>query len=438
VAPNNPWASELNTPPAKRPKRKAVARVNMSEVLISAAAKAPTEDQKTSKHQLTGADPKQVRARLQGEGRCICSTGIVPCHKDLPLRDLQSFCTAWHSMSNEERWLMTHTMYQNLAKEGGRAENKVSKVGWSLRGTRLCLPNFCHLIHVGPMTIRGYINEKQSEVVAAPRGRRPGDRPQGELVDFYFMELYNSAAEALAKPVRGARRPEAQHRPTDQGPESDIHLHGSPWMDAGEPLNPGEDDSWEPTRPSVDQTRMLTQAARGLPVVGLRERYIQHTTVGILYWEFLAAWDTLKEHARKTKPKQETRGPADDQETSLPSPPGIGTFRQRWSEVWSKYIKIRQKTEHAQCNTCFRLREIIADPNQTMQARKDAAKALRQHHHDQYLDRTIYWNLRLASQMMGDILVLIIDAMDKAKFCWPAWPFDRRPKELEKLFRHPS
>jgi hypothetical protein len=46
--------------------------------------------------------------------------------------------------------------------------------------------------------------------------------------------------------------------------------------------------------------------------------YTQHTTVGILCWELLAAWDTLKEHARKTKPKQETRGPADDQETSLP------------------------------------------------------------------------------------------------------------------------
>ena len=36
---------------------------------------------------------------------------------------------------------------------------------------------------------------------------------------------------------------------------------------------------------------------------------------------------------------------------------------------------------------------------------------------NQYLDHTIYWNLRLASQMLGDVLVLIIDAMDKAKFC---------------------
>ena len=439
VPANSPWASELNTPTGKRPKRRALATVNMSEVLISAAAKAPTEDQKTSKHQLMGADPKQVRARLQGEGRCTCSTGTIPCHKDLPLRDLQSFCTAWHSMSDEEKWLMTHTMYQSVVKENGQAQQKrVGKVAWSLHGTRLCFPNFCHLIHVGPMTIRGYINEKQSATVAAPRGRRPGDRPQAELVDFFFMELYNSAAEALAKPARGDRRPEAQHRPTDQGPESDIHLHDSPWLDAGDPLNPGEDDSWEPTRPSVDQTHMLTQAARGLPVVGLRERYIQHTTVGILYWEFLAAWDTLKEHARKPKPKQETKAPTDDQETSLPSPPGIGVFRERWSEVWSKYIGIRQKTEHAQCNTCFRLMQIIAETSQTMQARKDAARALRQHHHDQYLDRTIYWNLRLASQMMGDILVLIIDAMDKAKFCWPAWPFDRRPKELEKLFRHSS
>ena len=113
VSPNSPWASELNTPPVKRPKRKAAAMVNMSEVVISAAAKAPAEDQKTSKHQLMGADLKQVRARLQGEGRCVCSTGTIPCHKDLPLRELQSFCTSWHKMSNEEKWLMTHTMYHD-------------------------------------------------------------------------------------------------------------------------------------------------------------------------------------------------------------------------------------------------------------------------------------------------------------------------------------
>ena len=407
--------------------------VNMSEVVISAAAKAPSEDQKASKHQLMGADPNQVRARLRGEGRCVCTTGTIPCHRDLPLKDLQSFCTAWHNMSNEEKWLMTHTMYHNLTDNTG-AEKKVGKIAWSVQGTRLCFPNFCHTIHVGPMTIRNYINEKQSEAVPMPRGRRPGDRPQGELCDFFFMELYNSAAEGLAKPSQGTRRSAAQHRPTDQGQESDIHLHDDPWMNAGDPLNPGEDVSWEPTRPSVDQTRMLTQAARGLPAVGLQERYIQHTTPGILYWEFLAVWDTLKEHARK--PAKETRRPgAGDQETSLPSPPSIGTFRGRWNEVWSKYIKIRQRTEHSQCNTCFRLAKIVADPNLPMQARKDAARNLRQHHHDQYLDRTIYWNLRLASQMLGDVLVLIIDAMDKAKFCWPAWPFDRRPKELEKLFR---
>ena len=202
---------------------------------------------------------------------------------------------------------MTHTMYNNLTKDSSRADKKVSKVAWSLQGTRLCFPNFCYMIHVGPMTIRSYINEKQSEVVAAQRGRRPGDKPQGELVDFFFMELYNSAAEGLAKPAKGARRPGDQatrgHRPTDQGPESDIHLHGDSWLDSGDSLNPGEDDSWEPTRPSVDQTRMLTQAACGSPVVGLRERYIQHTSPGILYWEFLASWDTLKEHARKYKQK---------------------------------------------------------------------------------------------------------------------------------------
>lgn len=44
---------------------------------------------------------------------------------------------------------------------------------------------------------------------------------------------------------------------------------------------------------------------------------------------------------------------------------------------------------------------------------QEAATIMRKHHSDQYQDRVLYWNLRLASRVKGDVLVIIIDAMDK-------------------------
>ena len=91
--------------------------------------------------------------------------------------------------------------------------------------------------------------------------------------------------------------------------------------------------------------------------------------------------------------------------------------------------------EHAQCNLCFKLQRIIEDAKRPLQERRDAAACLRRHHQEQYLDRTLYWNLRFASQCYNDILVIIIDSMDKAKFAWPSWPWERRPHDLADLLR---
>ena len=102
------------------------------------------------------------------------------------------------------------------------------------------------------------------------------------------------------------------------------------------------------TYPPVFQGNLMAVIAAFLVQValarGLQERYIQHTTPGILYWEFLAVWDTLKGHARKP-------AKAGDQETSLPSPPSIQVFRRRWNEVWSKYIKIRLEANRWQATS---------------------------------------------------------------------------------------
>ena len=77
----------------------------------------------------------------------------------------------------------------------------------------------------------------------------------------------------------------------------------------------------------------------------------------------------------------------------------------------------------------------IEDANLELKSRYQAAAKLREHQRAQYLDRTLYWNLRFASQSFSDVLVIIVDSMDKAKFAWPSWPWERRPHDLADLRR---
>ena len=54
----------------------------------------------------------------------------------------------------------------------------------------------------------------------------------------------------------------------------------------------------------------------------------------------------------------------------------------------------------------------------TWEVRMQAAAGLKVHYQNQYLDRCIYWSLRFASRANCDVLTIIIDSMDKAKFAW--------------------
>ena len=71
----------------------------------------------------------------------------------------------------------------------------------------------------------------------------------------------------------------------------------------------------------------------------------------------------------------------------------------------------------------------------TVNERLDAARHLREHIRATYLDRQIYWNLRFASRSFSDVLVIIIDSMDKTKFAWPRFSFARRPHDLGDIVR---
>ena len=131
-------------------------------------------------------------------------------------------------------------------------------------------------------------------------------------------------------------------------------------------------------------------------------------------------------------------------------------------QVWKHYLRFRKSSQHAQCNTCFQLRRLIDDKRGDLQSKWKAAQdchievagpashesmcssilfgvlvgqELKAHYRDTYLDRQIYWGLRLASRCQGEVLTVIIDSMDKAKFAWPRWPFAVRPHAIADLRR---
>ena len=58
-----------------------------------------------------------------------------------------------------------------------------------------------------------------------------------------------------------------------------------------------------------------------------------------------------------------------------------------------------------------------------------------EHVRAQYHDRLLYWSLRWASRMFQDVLVIIIDSMDKVKTMYPKYRSHRKPAYLDGLVR---
>ena len=60
-------------------------------------------------------DPKAVKERYSGNGRCVCATHKAkkapPCHRRVPVALIVQLCTALVGMSTEEKGFIFHHMY---------------------------------------------------------------------------------------------------------------------------------------------------------------------------------------------------------------------------------------------------------------------------------------------------------------------------------------
>jgi hypothetical protein len=207
--------------------------------------------------------------------------------------------------------------------------------------------------------------------------------------------MYNSAAEPLPKP-------------TAEDFEEVIR---------------GE-DSLQPsleTSSVVDTRSLLTIAAQTQLIRGVQVRYLQWQPLVHLYMIFTSVWETQRSWVPGFN-------------VARKNVPSWSVFHTRYATIWSHCLKFRKPSEHGQCDICHKLQAIISRYKTSIAQKLDAARALKQHYKDQYVERCIYWSLRHASKMSLGVLCIIIDSMDKTKFAWPRFA-GRLPKSLHGRIR---
>lgn len=390
---------------------------------LASTANSQANRAKPTQIESLGADPDDVKRRL-ANASCVCKGS---CHKAVKLKPLILLCQLFWSLSSVERgMLIRHEYMAAVAPEedqnGTLSGEQLRKASWSLCGQAVCFPIFCSLLRTGEKTVRKYIAgalDGRKSVLGGEHSPAPRNHERSDQVDWFFQELYQSAAEPLPEDARCSwAAAMGQEDPSSQfdSPWSEAEQSGSLAVSGSGFKASGIEDDHVPQltlNPVVCCTLACVAGVVGLPV-----RYLQHVRLMDLYWQFISAWD-----------EQHSTG-----FLSFTSPPCFKTFTRRW-KVWNKWLKIRKPSQHAQCQTCFDLQQVMNSMRSTWGQKMQAARDLRAHYRLQYQDRCIYWSMRFMSKAYKDVLTIIIDGMDKAKFAWPHWPFDRVSKGIEKIIR---
>ena len=387
-------------------------------------------DRKFNEYERKGMDPTQIAQRFNSAGaHCRCAK---PCYSNLKLTSLTGICQGFWRLNNCERGFLLRNLYQDSAGFemeswspdvfDGPQQGQARATLWSLSGIRVCKENFVHLLGTSAKYIWKCI-------YGVPDLRKIRQQPakKAEAVDFFFYELYQSAAEPL--PTDPAARIRAGN-----SVDADITFDNGPWYQSGDGLNLGDASleeeqvawqNWEPDRPITEVLHQLTVASKEA-VVGAPLRFLPHGRLHDLYWLFQAAWGTLVAHQRP--------GVLESWDL-MQGPPSFMTFYRRWAAVWHKLLRFRKSSQHAQCQTCHELQQVMRGRQSNWQQKMQAARDLSTHYSHQYLDRCLYWSLRWASRMLQGVLCIIIDSPDKTRYAWPRLPWERLPKDLEAMVR---
>ena len=385
-----------------------------------------------------GASMKRIQALLRS-GACNCTKN---CAAKFSAPVICQICTEfWSLPSKETQDYLLLTMYNNItgatdapaeglvnwqhrgAKRGHHdvdddppwdAENfgppdaveaaVRRRTQWALGDQDVCFEAFHRLLGIGKhrllKAIAGALDMRRT-LPGMQQKQGPREALQTKLCDRFFAELYMSSAEPMPNEFRDCGKDTVGG--IDNGANGD---NGGPPLD----IAFCERDVAS-MLPHFMQNPLLVQDNSGpcLPV-----RMLQYSRLHDLYWLFLATvalW--LDPLARR---------------------PSWMTFWRSWHHKWKGFLRFRGSDEHSKCTFCWKCRKVLAT-HISLQDKYVIAKRLREHLEKQYSDRCIYWGLRHESRLKGNVLVIIIDSMDKSKLPIPRWKFGEKPKVLEGFVR---
>ena len=157
-----------------------------------------------SKYEQGGMDPGRVAQRHRTAAQhCRCSGSS--CHLKIAPASLQATATAFWTLKLEERAHLLRALHQATGQslESDGIPKSSGRVSWQLCSQPVCLAMFCHLLGTAQATLWKAIYNVPD--LRALRAQPPA--VQSQLVDFFFYELYNSAAEPLPEDPSSRLRP---------------------------------------------------------------------------------------------------------------------------------------------------------------------------------------------------------------------------------------
>ena len=376
---------------------------------------------KLNQYDKRAMNPVQIAKTLAGKV-CSCKQN---CGSQFSTQELLDARTVYHQLQEQDRRYVLHTMYKPTGPGslGSDCTEEPLDTGtdpapgwlakraqWSFCGHRVCVQAFCKLLPVGLHQLYKGVKmalDMRRAFPGCPKTVRPC--PQQEVCDRFFIDLYRSAAEPLPTEFKlsGVDQHMAMAEPVGAvDSDEDDMVQGSGFQ------VPGPDSAldWDPDRP----LHAIVSECAGREVLGVPIRELPHGTLTDLHWQFLAYCTCIQLEPSDT--------------------PSLSTFRRAWVDKWKAVLKFKPESSHACCQTCFELHQKIYGTWAKPVEKFTFAAAWRQHLQDQCHDRMIYWSLRFASrQRNSDVLVIIIDSMDKAKLAWPRYTFGKKPHELDAV-----
>ena len=410
----SPDIDDIPPPPTVTPETRRAPRheVNMCRVMLQLIL--PGDVNLDNKFRQDAANPDRIDAAASKRYCQSRRDDCAICNKTLELSALHQLVDMWTKLGDEAQVNYLASMYEGtLTQDMLDTEDVQHRTDYYLDGAKVCRAGFCAILGTTPKSLMKRLHRCLDMRKKLPGESGAGTRPERQtatpLIDLFFMELYHGAAEDL---------PENIHtNDVDADIEKD---HNEPAVHCPQESSVADLFNWTPEAAISERAAHFIGPSASAPV-----RHLPPGKPMTLFWQFLAWYEAIRDVA----------GSCGLNLPFLTKFPAWTTFHRRWFQKWSRVLAFRKASQHKECAMCHDFRCQIHRRGTPTAEKVLIARQWREHVRAQYHDRLLYWSLRWASRMFLDVLVIIIDSMDKVKTMYPKYRAHRKPAYLDGLPR---